>query len=142
MPKGTIFKKQETAKEFANPEVLIQGYGRMPLNTLKKKVEKDHVAATRFLKMGNYEGYDYAMELLQMFVTAIVDVEKEMSLPRYKRHKKRLSEEPANNAGGGNIAGIGVGPDGEPGIGRRALRKRKKENQKAFRKFINTTLKP
>lgn len=30
---------------------------------------------------------------------------------------KKLKEEvPVNNVGGGNIAGVGVGPQGEPGI--------------------------
>lgn len=137
MAKGTIFKKPETAKEFANPEVLIQGYGRMNLDTLKKKIEKDHVAATRFLKMGSYDNYEYAMKQISEFVEAVVDVESEMSLPRYKRHKRRISEEPANSAGGGGIAGLGVGPQGEPGVGTKARNKYKRRNQKDFRKFIN-----
>ena len=34
---------------------------------------------------------------------------------------------PANSAGSGNIAGIGVGPDGEPGINPKTAMKRKKE---------------
>ena len=41
--------------------------------------------------------------------------------------KKKLKEvgvgmvggSPINNAGGGEIAGIGVGPKGEPGVGKR-----------------------
>jgi hypothetical protein len=39
--------------------------------------------------------------------------------------KKQLKEDgmiggtPANNAGGGQVAGIGVGPKGEPGVGKR-----------------------
>ena len=36
---------------------------------------------------------------------------------------------PANSAGGGNIAGIGVGPAGEPGI-RPQARKRYKDKNK------------
>jgi len=137
MAKGTIFKKPETKKEYDNPEVLIQGYGRMNLDTLKKKIEKDHVAASRFLKMGSFDNYVHAMSMVNEFVEAVMDVEKEMSLPRYKRHKRRLSEEPANSAGGGGIAGIGVGPQGEPGVGSKARNKYKRRNQKDFRKFIN-----
>jgi len=38
-------------------------------------------------------------------------------------------EAPANAAGGGNIAGIGVGPDGEPGVLPRAAQKYKKKNK-------------
>jgi hypothetical protein len=137
MAKGTIFKKPETRKEYENPEVLIQGYGRMNLDTLKKKIEKDHVAAVRFLKMGSYDNYEYAMNQISEFVEAVMDVEQEMSRPRYKRLKSRLQEEPANSAGGGGVAGIGVGPDGEPGVSRRASNKYKRRNQKDIRKFIN-----
>ena len=36
---------------------------------------------------------------------------------------------PANSAGSGNIAGIGVGPDGEPGVMPRAARQYKKKNK-------------
>jgi len=36
---------------------------------------------------------------------------------------------PANSAGSGNIAGIGVGPDGEPGITKSAADKYKKKNK-------------
>ena len=36
---------------------------------------------------------------------------------------------PANNVGGGNIAGVGVGPDGEPGIRMSKAKKKKKENE-------------
>ena len=36
---------------------------------------------------------------------------------------------PANAAGSGNIAGIGVGPDGEPGVMPRAAQKYKKKNK-------------
>ena len=44
--------------------------------------------------------------------------------------EKAVEEEaPANSAGGGNIAGIGVGPQGEPGITPKAKRSYKKRNQ-------------
>ena len=36
---------------------------------------------------------------------------------------------PTNNVGGGNIAGVGVGPDGEPGIRMSKAKKKKKENE-------------
>lgn len=43
--------------------------------------------------------------------------------------KKRVAEDeggaaPTNNAGGGNVAGIGVGPQGEPGVHPEYQRKR------------------
>jgi hypothetical protein len=33
--------------------------------------------------------------------------------------KKVNEDAPINSAGGGNIAGIGVGPDGEPGVNKK-----------------------
>lgn len=137
MAKGTIFKKPETAKEFSNPEVLIQGFGRMSFEQLKKKVARDHNDAARFFKMDNFEGYAYVMEQISEFVEAVIDIEKEMSRPSYKRLKKRLREEPVNAVGGGNIAGLGVGPQGEPGLTKSQQRKYKRRNQKDFRNFIN-----
>lgn len=47
---------------------------------------------------------------------------------------------PANNAGGGNIAGIGVGPDGEPGVLPRAAKSYKKKNKDEFKKRISKFL--
>lgn len=38
-------------------------------------------------------------------------------------------EAPANNVGGGNIAGMGVGPQGEPGLKPKARLKYKRKNQ-------------
>ena len=47
------------------------------------------------------------------------------------RRKKGLPEEVAvNSVGAGNIAGIGVGPDGEPGV------KKKKKNVMSFNRFM------
>jgi len=47
-----------------------------------------------------------------------------------------MSEDaPANSAGGGAIAGIGVGPDGEPGIDPKKAMKRKKEQEKEQEKI-------
>lgn len=40
--------------------------------------------------------------------------------------KRDIDEEPANNVGGGNIAGLGVGPDGEPGVSKKTQKKHKK----------------
>jgi len=40
--------------------------------------------------------------------------------------KREMEEEPVNNVGGGNIAGLGVGPDGEPGVSKKNQKKHKK----------------
>ena len=46
-------------------------------------------------------------------------------------------EAPANSAGGGNIAGIGVGPQGEPGVTPKAMAKYKKSG-KVLKRFKDT----
>ena len=40
--------------------------------------------------------------------------------------KREIDEEPANAVGGGNIAGLGIGPDGEPGVSKKNQKKHKK----------------
>jgi hypothetical protein len=40
-----------------------------------------------------------------------------------------IEDAPTNNAGGGNIAGLGVGPQGEPGIRPKARKKYKLRNK-------------
>jgi len=43
----------------------------------------------------------------------------------YKNWKNKIKEDaPVNNVGGGNIAGVGVGPAGEPGV----MPRKKKKN--------------
>ena len=47
---------------------------------------------------------------------------------------------PANVVGGGNIAGVGVGAQGEPGVPRAATQKRKKKNKKEQEQDQQTVL--
>lgn len=54
-------------------------------------------------------------------------------------------EAPANAVGGGNIAGMGVGAQGEPGVGKKAHKKYKDKNAaeapKAGRKSFSMFMK-
>tara|TARA_R110000737_G_scaffold92740_1_gene125786 strand:+ start:412 stop:978 length:567 start_codon:yes stop_codon:yes gene_type:complete len=45
---------------------------------------------------------------------------------------------PANSAGSGNIAGIGVGPDGEPGVSK--SQQKKKKNKQPLKRFRDATI--
>tara|TARA_R110002074_G_scaffold128036_1_gene268175 strand:- start:1046 stop:1606 length:561 start_codon:yes stop_codon:yes gene_type:complete len=45
---------------------------------------------------------------------------------------------PANSAGSGNIAGIGVGADGEPGVSPRTQKKKKKNANSVLKRFKDT----
>lgn len=49
--------------------------------------------------------------------------------------KPELEEEPANNVGSGNIAGLGVGPQGEPGMSRSAQKKWTSSNKSKKKKL-------
>ena len=55
--------------------------------------------------------------------------------------KVKLNEDggaPVNSAGGGNIAGIGVGPQGEPGVKLAMIRRYIKKNKSDMVKYANT----
>lgn len=67
--------------------------------------------------------------------------------PVARMFKDLIEEAPANNVGSGNIAGAGVGPDGEPGVKRTKYQKKNEEEapepvmspiqrRKSFREFM------
>jgi hypothetical protein len=47
-----------------------------------------------------------------------------------------LEDAPINSAGSGNIAGIGVGPDGEPGVSKKRQKKYQKKSKNKKNRFI------
>ena len=92
---GSIYnmKKQMADGSFEpdNPEVLIRGFGRLPLKHIERKVAKDLAELAKRAQKGgesNFKGVlnlltdnDYVVEQAQ----AVVDVYKEMSSSQYKR---------------------------------------------------------
>lgn len=54
-----------------------------------------------------------------------------------QKFEKLFTEDgaPVNSAGSGNIAGIGVGPDGEPGVSRPVQRRIQKKQSSVLRRF-------
>lgn len=50
--------------------------------------------------------------------------------------ESKFDEEIVNSAGAGNVAGIGIGPDGEPGFDKKAMDKHKKN--KPLKRFKDT----
>ena len=50
-------------------------------------------------------------------------------VPNCVPEEEQKEDAPANSAGGGGIAGIGVGPDGEPGVMPKAAKQYKKKNK-------------
>lgn len=83
--------------------------------------EKDHFALKNFLstKIGNKKYYHYEHPTDKSFKWEGEAWDKNharsKALDAYEDHKSIKEDAPANSAGGGNIAGIGVGPKGEPG---------------------------
>lgn len=76
------------------------------------------------------ENLQYLIKSLQKRVLTADPNKKTDLLKRIENLKKQMTEDaPANAAGSGNIAGIGVGPDGEPGITKSAADKYKKKNK-------------
>ena len=61
-------------------------------------------------------------------------------VPNCVPEEEQKEDAPANAAGGGGVAGIGVGADGEPGIRPDAANKYKKKNKDEFKKRIMTFL--
>jgi len=56
-------------------------------------------------------------------------VVKSGSMSKQVNTKPELEEEPVNNVGSGNIAGLGVGPQGEPGLTPAQMKRYKKKNK-------------
>ena len=57
-------------------------------------------------------------------------IKRKIAQRKAEKRRLRLKEEaPANAVGGGHIAGVGVGPQGEPGVD---LRKKKQRNWNPF----------
>jgi hypothetical protein len=46
-----------------------------------------------------------------------------------------LEDAPINSAGSGNIAGIGVGPDGEPGVSKKRQKKIRQDQSSVMKRF-------
>ena len=62
-------------------------------------------------------------------------------VPNCVPEEEQKEDAPANAAGGGGVAGIGVGADGEPGIRPDAANKYKKKNKDEFKSRIMKFLK-
>lgn len=72
---------------------------------------------------------DLSEDLLEESFNPYLDYTKEMYDVNHK-FEKMLEDAVVNSAGGGAIAGIGIGPDGEPGVSKVAQRRIQKKNRK------------
>lgn len=107
--KGKLLKKAKTKEERAASTY----FDRMIFN-MKRLLAK--------IPGGQSKVASYAAALLLLREEQHHTMDNLLEEIKYlKKHSKKslnefMEDAPANSAGGGNIAGIGVGPDGEPGV--------------------------
>lgn len=113
------------------------------LFTKKKTKTSDEKLRDKHASMSDSELKDHAAELKSkiphaksqgsLVGGAVHDAWRAAQNEIEKRSRiKSIGEEaPANAVGGGNIAGIGVGAQGEPGVGKKAHKKYKAKNAAA-----------
>ena len=129
---GNILKKGKDRKSVKERDA----FGKFDLLVLKLKklLEKVPGGQTR---LGSYAA---ALWLIKEHQEKGVETLTEESLMEYmnlaesldinERFEKEFGEEIANAVGRGAIAGIGFGPDGEPGITPKQMKKYKDKNKK------------
>lgn len=79
------------------------------------------------------EGYDLDDELLESRLESFLE---EYADELEEAAKTEIEEEPTVNVGGGAIAGLGVGDQGEPGLTPAQQKKYKKKNVKSFKDIL------
>lgn len=131
--KGNILKD---AKERRKSIKEREAFGKFDLLVLKLKklLEKIPGGQTR---LGSYAA---ALWLIKEHQEKGTDTLTEDSLTQYmnlaesmginERFEKEFGEEIANAVGRGGIAGIGFGPDGEPGVTPKQMKRYKDKNKK------------
>ena len=84
--------KPTTSKEAEDPEVLIQGYGRMRYSQLGNKITEQLEEFIKLAKRGNFSGIQTNMKFHNVLLTGIQEVEKEMSSSVWKRKTTKLKK--------------------------------------------------
>ena len=87
--KGSIYDtKPKSVKDAEDPEVLIQGFGRMKYSQLKKMIARGFEDMAKRAKRGtsmDFEGLLTLMKQGREMLEAVIDIEKEMESSKYKR---------------------------------------------------------
>lgn len=133
---GEILKPKKERRKLKEREA----FGKFDLMVLKLKklLEKipggssrvaSYAAALWLIKEGNERDENVLTE-----ETMESELQKYMQF--VEENAEVFEDAPANNVGGGAIAGVGVGPDGEPGVSRKKQKEYASKNKK--RKTIRT----
>ena len=130
--KGNILKDSRERKKSIKERDAFGKFDLLVLK-LKKLLEKVPGGQTR---LGSYAA---ALWLIKEHQEKGVETLTEESLMEYmnlaesldinERFEKEFGEEIANSVGAGKVAGIGFGPDGEPGITPKQMKKYKDKNK-------------
>ena len=87
--KGSIWDtKPKSVKDAEDPEVLIQGFGRMKYSQLKKMISNGFDDMARRAKRGMSMDFESLLTLMKQgkeMLEAVIDIEKEMESSKYKR---------------------------------------------------------
>jgi hypothetical protein len=138
--KRADFTKRDQKDAFGIFDIMIM--------KLKRLLEKVPGGSTR---IGSYAAALYLIKEYNEIETQgemITEAQLEEKLTHYMNYANKADidslfeslvdeDAPANSAGSGNIAGIGVGPQGEPGVTPKAMAKYKKSG-KVLKRFKDT----
>ncbi|OUU50515.1 MAG: hypothetical protein CBC12_05505 [Candidatus Puniceispirillum sp. TMED52] len=144
--KGVQLKKR---REFTTREEKdAYGIFDIMITKLKRLIEKvpggktrlgSYAAALYLIKEHNdimENGEMLTEEHLELKLNEYMTLVEDSQLGVDELFEKAFEEDaPANSAGGGNIAGIGVGSDGEPGLSVSQQKKYKKKNSPVVKRF-------
>ncbi len=133
---GNLLKKRKDLKTVKEREAF--GTFDLMILKLKKLLAKipggqsriaTYAAALWLIKESkNYDADEITEDTLEESFNPYMDYTKESRDVNHK-FEKMLEDAPANSAGGGAIAGIGVGPQGEPGVSKQAQKRIQKKNR-------------
>ena len=82
--------KPETLKDAEDPEVIVQGYGRMRYSQLGKRITEQLEDFAVLAKRGQWSGIEKNMRFHHTLLTGIQEIEKEMSSSDWKRKTTKL----------------------------------------------------
>lgn len=140
-------RTQEEKKAFGRFDLLI--------SNLKKLIEKvpggrsriGTYAAALFLIKEHSEYNDdqmlteeYLEDKLQHYIDVVESIKSEEQINALFE-TMFFEEAPANSAGSGYVAGIGVGPDGEPGVSKKEQERIKKKKNSLLKRTLHTGVK-
>jgi hypothetical protein len=124
------FSKNEQQKAFGNFDQMILNIKKLLAKLPGGQTKLASYAAALWLirEQQRIDATNYITEesMQEDFDIAITRFLEENESIIAEAAKREMEEEPTNSVGSGAIAGLGVGPDGEPGVSKKNMKKHKK----------------